>query len=334
MKLKILFPLLFCCFFNQVKAQDPIFTQYFLIPETLNPGFSGFLETTYAGIIHRSQWPDLDLKIDTDYAFINTWSENSNSGIGFSILNHRENKTQYSFTQFNVNYAYRVRLNDNWYFRPAIEVGFGTKSFGFGNLVLEDQINIGSGTINPTSGDPLVLNDRFKFFDFTAGMVFNNENAWFGLSLKHINKPNISFVADKNIPLNMFFSASGGYEFLVVDYLDVALFPYETKFLLTANYMNQGEYNRLDLGSSVMFKTVFFGLSAATNPGTKADNSHLVTSLNVFGGLQYEHLKFGLSHDFSTSKIGKTGGIYELSLTYQFDLDVKCFGCPNYAKNY
>ncbi len=334
MKFKLLLSILSCLFFSQIKAQDPIFTQYFLIPETLNPGFSGFLETTYAGAIHRSQWPDLDFKIDTDYAFINTWSENTNSGLGFSLLNHRENKTKYSFTQFNINYAYRVALNDNWYFRPAIEIGFGTKSFGFGNLLLADQINIGAGTINPSTNDPSILNDRFKFFDFTAGMVVNNENSWFGLSLKHINKPNISLVADKNIPLDMFFSASAGYEFFVADYLDVVLFPYETKFLLTANYMNQGEYNRLDFGSSLMFRKVFFGLSAATNPGTKTNNSHLVTSLNVFAGLQYEHLKFGLSHDFSTSRIGKTGGIYELSLTYQFDLDVKCFGCPNYTTNY
>lgn len=334
MKFKILLTILCTFFFSTAKAQDPVFTQYFLIPETLNPGFSGFLETTYAGIIHRSQWPDLDLKIDTDYAFINTWSEKTNSGVGFSVLNHRENNTKYSFTQFNLSYAYRVALNDEWYFRPAIEVGFGTKSFGFGNLLLADQINIGSGTINPISGDPVILNDKFQFFDFTAGMVINNENSWFGISLKHINKPNISFVSDKNVPLDMFISASAGYEFLVVDYLDVVLFPYETKFLLTANYMNQGEYNRLDFGSSIMFKTVFFGVSAATNPWTKAENSHVVTSLNIFGGLQYEHLKFGLSHDFSTSKIGKTGGIYELSLTYQFDLNVKCFGCPNYITDY
>jgi hypothetical protein len=40
-----------------------------LVPETLNPGFTGFMETTYAGILHREQWPDLDLKVDTDYAF-------------------------------------------------------------------------------------------------------------------------------------------------------------------------------------------------------------------------------------------------------------------------
>jgi hypothetical protein len=37
----------------------------------------------------------------------------------------------------------------------------------------------------------------------------------------------------------------------------------------------------------------------------------------------------GLSYDAITSKIGKSGGTFELGLVYQFDLDArKCFGCP------
>lgn len=334
MKFKILFTICICFFFSKVKAQDPIFTQYFIVPETLNPAYSGFLETTSAGIIHRSQWPDLDLKIDTDYAFFNTWSERINSGFGGSILSHRENNTRYNFTQFNLNYAYKVILNDRWAFRPAIEIGFGTKSFGFNNLILGDQINIDSGTINPITNDPSNFHDKFSFFDFSTGILFNSEEAWIGLSLKHINKPNISLVDEKNLPLNMFFSASVGYEFLVADYLDVLIFPYETKFMLSANYMNQGEFNRLDLGSSIMFTRLFLGVSTALNPFGKSQDSHLISSVNFYGGVQFEKLKFGISHDFTTSKMGKTGGIYELSLTYQFDFGVKCFGCPNYENRY
>ncbi|MFV8376649.1 PorP/SprF family type IX secretion system membrane protein [Flavobacterium sp. LB1P71] len=330
MKIKIATFIILFGFSLTVKAQDPIFTQYFMIPETLNPGFTGFLETTNAGILHRTQWPDLNFRVDSDFGFINTWLENANSGIGVSVLNHREKFTNYNFTQVNLNYAYRVQLNDDWFFRPAIEMGFGNKSYGFQNIVLEDQINIGQGTINTSSVDPLLLNEKVTFFDFSAGMLFNNEEAWFGLSLKHINKPNIAFSNTGNVPLGMFFSANAGYEFLLGDYIDITYFPYETKMLLTSNYMHQGEYSRFDLGTGLVFKKFFFGVSAATNPGKKAENSHFLTSVNAFGGLQYEHFKFGYSHDFSTSKIGKTGGIYELSVTYQFDLEVKCFGCPNY----
>ncbi|MBG6061972.1 type IX secretion system PorP/SprF family membrane protein [Flavobacterium sp. CG_9.1] len=331
MKIKLFIILILCFFYSTLRAQDPVFTQYFLIPETLNPGFSGFMETTYTGIIHREQWPDLDLKITTDYAFINTWNESMNSGFGISVLNQRENVTNYNFSQVNANYAYRVRISDDWEFRPAIEVGFGLKSFAFQNLLLEDQINIRSGIINTSSIDPLLLNDKVSFFDATAGMVFNTENMWIGLSMKHLNKPNISFTQDGNIPLNTFFSLSTGYEFLLANYIDVQFFPYATKMFVTANYMQQARYNRLDIGTSILFEKMFFGATAVTNPAKNGINSHLLTSVNLFTGLQYDHLRLGVSYDLNTSKIGKTGGIYELSLTYQFNLDKKCFGCPNYT---
>ena len=333
MRFKLFIIIITCCFYSQAKAQDPVFTQYFLIPETLNPGFTGFMETTYTGIIHREQWPDLDLRIDTDYAFVNTWSDQLNSGLGISFLNQRENLTNYNYSQINANYAYRVKLNDDWYFRPAVEAGFGLKSFAFQNLLLEDQINIRTGAINTSSMDPTLLNRKITFFDVSAGMVFNNDDAWIGLSMKHLNKPNIAFSSEGNVPLNTFFSLSAGYEFLVIDYIDVLLLPYETKFFVTSNYMQQGRYNRFDLGASILFKKIFFGATAVTNPAKNGINGDLLTSVNLLTGLQYEHLRFGLSYDLNTTKIGKTGGIYELSLTYQFDLSRKCFGCPNYSGN-
>ncbi|RYF21383.1 MAG: type IX secretion system membrane protein PorP/SprF [Flavobacteriales bacterium] len=330
MKLKLFIIIIACCFYSNVRAQDPIFTQYFLIPETLNPAFSGFMETTYTGIVHREQWPDLDLRIDTDYAFVNTWSESLRSGFGVSILNQRENLTKYNYTQINANYAYRVRINDEWDFRPGIEAGFGLKSFAFQNLLLEDQINIRTGVINNSSSDPLIRNDKMSFFDVSAGMVFNTDDLWIGLSMKHLNKPNISFSNDGNVPLDTFMSLSAGYEFLLADYIDVQLFPYETKMFVTTNYMQQGRYNRLDIGSSILFQKMFFGATAVTNPSKNGANGALLTSVNLFTGLQYEHLRLGMSYDINTSGIGKTGGVYELLLTYQFNLDRKCFGCPNY----
>lgn len=320
-----------CCFYSKTQAQDPVFTQYFLVPETLNPGFSGFMETTYAGIIHRDQWSALNLNIDTDYAFVNTWSEKMNSGFGVSILNQRESATNYNFTEVNANYAYRVRISDDWYFRPAIEIGFGLKSFAFQNLLLEDQINIRSGQNNANSIDPLIANDKVSFFDISAGMVFNTDDLWIGLSMKHLNRPNIAFASDGNLPLESFFSLSAGYEFLVADYLDVFLFPYATKLFVSSNYMHQGPYNRLDLSTSILFEKMFFGTSFVTNPAKNGVTNDLLTSVNFFTGLQYEHLRLGLSYDLNTTNLGQTGGIYEISLTYQFNLDKKCFGCPNYV---
>ncbi|MDI1255646.1 MAG: PorP/SprF family type IX secretion system membrane protein [Flavobacterium sp.] len=330
---KLLYIVALISFSWSVKAQDPIFTQYFIVPETMNAGFTGFLETTSIGLIHRSQWPDLNFRVDTDFAYYSQWNESMNSGFGLTVLNHRENFTGYVFTELNATYAYRVQLTDDWYFRPALELGYGMKSYGFNDLVLQDQLNIGNGTINAQSIDPEVFNarDKLGFVDVSAAMLFNTENTWVGLSMKHLNKPNISLTQRGNVPLDMFFSANAGFKFKLADYIDVIAFPYETNMLFNLNVMKQGEYSRVDLGSELIFKKFFVGVSAATNPFSKADNSGLLTSINMFGGLQYEHFKFGYSYDFNTSGIRRTGGVHELSLSYQFDLDINCLGCPQYV---
>ena len=95
--------------------------------------------------------------------------------------------------------------------------------------------------------------------------------------------------------------------------------------------MQQDRGNRLDVGASILFEKMFFGATAVTNPTKNGFNNQLLTSVNLFTGLQYNHLRLGFAYDLNTSKIGKTGGIYKLSFTYQFNLDIKCFGCPNYT---
>ncbi len=311
-------------------AQDPIFTQYFMVPQTINPSFTGFMETTSMGVLHRSQWPDAKLKINSDYAFLNTWSEPMNSGFGVSLLSQRESFTDYSLTLVNFAYTYRVQISDYWYFHPAIEAGYGSKSYGFQNLILEDQLNIDTGIIDPTSIDPLGANNKVNYLDIGAGVLFNNEQAWIGASLRHLNKPNISFTNAGNLPLDMFFSVNAGYEVRFTDVLPNTFFSYDSKILFSSNYMQQGKYNRFDLGMGLIFDRVFVGAIAATNPARNASNGSLVTSINPYFGLKYESFKIGYSYDAVTNGMGRTGGVHEFSLLYHFDWEKQCDGCPDY----
>ena len=322
--------LYFLFFATAGHAQDPIFTQYFLVPETLNPGFTGFLDTWHAGILHRTQWPDGNRRLDTEYAFVNT-AVGDLAGLGLTVLNHREEFTHYNYFQVNAAYSYKVVLDREWNFRPGIEAGFGQKSFGFRNLLLEDQINLNTEVVSGGSVDPGVLGFKSKidFFDVSAGFVIDKENAWFGATVKHLNRPDISFTEAGNVPLEMLLSVHGGYEFDVFS-PRLMFLPEDTKLLLTTNYMMQGEYNRLDVGSALIFPMFTFGVTAATNPGRKSDDSHLLTSLNPFGSIQLDHFVIGYSYDFNTSKLGNNRGVYEFSLTWQLDLEYKCWGCPNH----
>lgn len=331
MKLKfVLYLLLTMVSIIKVRAQDAIFTQYFLVPETINPAFTGTLVTGYSGIIHRSQWPNENRRIDTEYAFINgPIGPDREMGLGLTILNQREVFTNYNYVQINGVYSYNVNLNDDWKLRLGIEAGYGRKNFNFRSLLLEDQINSDDGSISEGTVDPSILNynDKIDFLDISSGLLLFNEKAWFGASLKHLNKPNIAFTEYASVPLEMFLSIHSGYS-LSLDDSHLTFIPDQTNILLTANYMKQAQYNRLDFGTAIELKPLMVGVIGATNPGGKSDNSHLLTSVNIFGSIQLNRFVLGYSYDINTSKLGNTQGVHELSLTWQIGRE--CSSCDNY----
>jgi type IX secretion system PorP/SprF family membrane protein len=312
----------------QIKAQDPIFTQFYLVPETLNPAFTGISNTWNAGIMHRRQWPDGNRKIDTQFAFANNLITDR-IGLGMTIQNHNEVFTNYNYFRFNGAFAYRIDINYDWRLRLGLEAGYGRKDFNFSNLLLEDQININTGAITPGSVDPGILDNRNKinFVDFSAGFVFDQENAWFGLAVKHLSRPDISFRDNANTPLDLFVTLHGGYYFEFFN-SSSKLIPEGTNLLVTANYMRQGEYNRLDIGGVMDFNLFSLGVIAATNPEGKSTNSHLITSINPVVSFKFSEFTFGYSYDWNTSKIGRTQGVHELSLTWQSSY--RCDKCENY----
>ena len=311
---------------SQIKgvAQDPIYTQFFMVPETLSSSFTGAKQSTRAGIIHRTQWPGLNFSINTQFAFVDNWFEEINSGVGISVLNHKETTTRYNFTQVNLNYAYQFPISEEWNVRPSISVGYGAKDFGFQNLVLEDQINIFSGIINVNSIDPINLNETIRFLDFSASVLFNSDNSWVGFTVKHLNKPNISMEMEGQDNLEMFMSLHSSLYIPFGDYRS------DNKLFVLANGMMQGAYNRFDLGAKYEMDRFAFGLLAATNPIKTDPNSHFLTSINAFVGMDWEGFRFGYSYDFNVTEIGRTGGVYELSVSYDFLNNDNCFGCPDY----
>ena len=104
----------------------------------------------------------------------------------------------------------------------------------------------------------------------------------------------------------------------------------DNKLFVLANVMQQGSYNRVDLGAKYQMDRFSFALLGATNPNKVDPNSHLLTSVNAFVGMDWEGFVFGYSYDFNMSDIGQTGGVYELSISYDFLNNYKCFGCPDY----
>jgi type IX secretion system PorP/SprF family membrane protein len=305
-------------FYGSIFAQDPIFTQYHSIPTLLNPSFSGSGGNSRINSAYRLQWINEGYKITTQYASFDTWSESLNSGLGISVRSHSEQRTRYNFTQVDVSYAYHVKLTNEWTFFPALSIGYGIKNFNFKGLLLGDQIDIENGGFNQISIDPFLNRNQINFVDISTGFLLYNEKTWFGLSIKHLNRPNISFSNERNLLLPVFFSLHGGYLIELKPTYGNNIFN-DTNLFLTFNYMQQSRYNRLDLGMQIEIDNLSFGILASTIPRKIDNNSHTLSSINAIVGFKFGQFKVGISNDFTTSNIGKIGGVYEITLQYNFE---------------
>ena len=65
-------------FSTNLKSQDPIFTQFYNVPEYLNPSFTGGGEGSQIGIINRTQWFGLNYGLNSQFFYFDGYLENIN----------------------------------------------------------------------------------------------------------------------------------------------------------------------------------------------------------------------------------------------------------------
>lgn len=305
------------------EGQDVIFSQNFLVPETLNTSFTGALRSSKTGSVHRSQWRNASFKTSTNFVFFDTWFEEYKTGIGVSFLNQTESASTYTFNQINFNYSMAFQISESWFFRPSISAGFGMKNYGFQNLLLEDQINLNGGNINTSSIDPLLLRSHRNFFDFSSSILFNNENSWIGFTVKHLNKPNISLTANGNVPLAVFISTHAKVLLPIFNNYRYD-FVGMSKLFLLSNFMLQDKFNRLDLGIQYVVDDRFsIGILAASSPMQNTNQNTFISSVSSFFGVRSNGFRFGYSYDINTTKLLNTGGIHEFSVSYDFIANIR-----------
>lgn len=299
-------------------AQDPVLTQFYAAPVLVNPSFAGSVGNARIAVGHRDQWNGSNYKFSTTYVSADNWFEGINSGLGFSIVNQKETLTNYNFTEAKLSYAYHLKISETTTFFPGISFGIGSKHFNFQNLILGDQISPFDGSVDPVSNDPFLENDKVNFFDVSVGGVLYLENAWLGVSVKHLNKPDISFLDDEPLPLSVLYSIHGGYQFRLNKGDPDAILDYESFLFLTVNYMNQDTSNRLDFGAEINISQFYAGVLASAQTYELVSGSDMLLSVNPLFGVRFNNFKIGFSYDFPVSDIGNIAGTSEINLQYVF----------------
>jgi type IX secretion system PorP/SprF family membrane protein len=201
MKTKILiFALMFTCF-TGFAQQDAQFTQYMYNTININPAYAGSRGVMSVFGLHRTQWVGLDGAPTTNAFSLNTPINNSNIGIGLSVVSDKIGPTKDNTLSADVSYTI-----------PTSE----TYKLSFGIKASANMFNLDTSLLNPANAnDPNLQNFNNEISpNFGAGIYLHSDKLYLGVSVPNFlqdSKYNDNAVAVFQERMNFYFI--GGYVF-------------------------------------------------------------------------------------------------------------------------
>jgi type IX secretion system PorP/SprF family membrane protein len=304
--------------FTVVKAQDPIFSQFYATPMQLNPALTGSSFVPRISLNYRNQWPALSNAYVTYSASYDQFFEKAKSGLGFTILADAAGDGSYKTNKIGGSYAYNLEFSRDLYFKAGFEAGIGQVSVDWDQLIFLDQIDPLRGPLD-LSGNPFPSQEERPdnlnayYLDLGAGFVMYTKNFYAGFSAKHVNAPNESLIATRStfglVPLR--FTVHGGAEISLRNSYNNR----DNGTFISPNvmYVRQGEFQQLNIGAYANFESLFGGLWYR-HTFTNADAAIILL------GAKYKMVKVGYSYDITISKLtNSTGGAHEVSVAIYFE---------------
>lgn len=325
--------LLSCISWISILAQDPEFSQFYVVPQYLNPALIGFSESPRVSMILRDQ------HVSFDHAYLTTAVQYDQhfykwrSSIGGGILADRAGDLMATY-RINGNYAYQVDISDAFHLKVGMGMGYLIQRLKVENALFASGLNTNTGNIYGWPADaPALDRNTLHRFDVDAGIAAYSSRFFVGFSAKHITTPSLDFTATgpSGVDLPMRFSGQfGGTFYLGKDFVQ------KERMYVTPNllFVNQGEFFQTNLGFYAGKKILFGGMwfrHTMANPD----------AFIILAGVKVRMVKIGYSYDFTVSKIKTRAGAHELSLSLDFGYNDnsqlrnrqrKAYQCPDMFK--
>ena len=176
MKTKLFsFALMFTVFVSYAQ-QDAQFTQYMYNTININPAYAGSRGALSIFALHRTQWVGLDGAPVTNAASVNTPLNQSNLGLGVSIINDKIGPTTENTIAADLSYTV-----------PTSE----TFKLSFGIKATANIFNLDVNRLNPVDDDPSLRDFNNKFTpNFGAGVYLHSDKAYVGFSVPNFIESN------------------------------------------------------------------------------------------------------------------------------------------------
>jgi type IX secretion system PorP/SprF family membrane protein len=171
--------LLFALMFTGVISyaqQDAQFTQYMYNTINVNPAYAGSRGALSMFALHRTQWVGLDGAPVTNTVSINTPLNNSNLGLGVSLINDKIGPT--TENAISADLSYTIQTSETW------KLSFGVKATA--NL-----FDLDVSKLNPVNAADPSLQNYSKFSpNIGAGIYLHSDKAYVGFSIPNFIETN------------------------------------------------------------------------------------------------------------------------------------------------
>ena len=278
--------------------QDPQYSMYMFNQLAINPAYAGSKNSLSSTLLVRNQWTSFIGSPKTSLISLHGPVRRKFIGLGGYVYTESIGPKQ--TTGAYGTYCYRKKLG-NGVISAGIGTGILNYYFNWNELKFKDQGDINS----------FYQTNSRTVFDFSAGVYYQDNSFYAGLSMTHLNGAKIfntidldsaNFFADYSLKRHVFLTVGKGFKlgenFIINPSLVVKYFG-----------TNQPAFD-INLNFNLKQK-IWVGVSARATYGYV-----FLTQYNVS-----DNFRVGYSLDAGTNQIGRPGGLsHEIILGYNFNI--------------
>jgi type IX secretion system PorP/SprF family membrane protein len=156
--------------------QDAQFTQYMYNTINVNPAYAGSRGALSMFALYRTQWVGLDGAPVTSTVSMNTPLNESNLGLGISLINDKIGPT--TENTISADLSYTIPTSDTW-------------NLSFGIKATANLFDLDPSKLNPVNAaDPSLQNYSTFSPNIGAGVYWHSDNAYLGFSIPNFIETN------------------------------------------------------------------------------------------------------------------------------------------------